>query len=31
MSQERYNGWFKEQLGQRFTFFNFFPMMMDNA
>ena len=26
-SPERYNGWFREQLGQRFTFFNFFPMM----
>jgi hypothetical protein len=22
-SPERYNGWFREQLGQRFTFFNF--------
>jgi hypothetical protein len=30
-SPERYNGWFREQLGQRFTFFNFFPMMTDNA
>ena len=30
-SLERYNGWFREQLGQRFTFFNFFPMMTDNA
>jgi hypothetical protein len=30
-SPERYSGWFREQLGQRFTFFNFFPMMMDNA
>jgi hypothetical protein len=28
---ERYNGWFREQLGQRFTFFNFFPMMTNNA
>ena len=28
---ERYNGWFREQLGQHFTFFNFFPMMTDNA
>jgi hypothetical protein len=24
------NGWFREQLGQRFTFLNFFPMMTDN-
>jgi hypothetical protein len=31
MSPERYNGWFRELLGQRFTFFNFFLMMMDNA
>ena len=23
-SPERYNGWFREQLGQRFTFFNFY-------
>jgi hypothetical protein len=30
-SPERYNGWFREQLGQRFTLFNFFPMMTDNA
>ena len=30
-SPERYNGWFREQLGQRFTFLNFFPMMTDNA
>jgi hypothetical protein len=30
-SPERYNGWFREQLGQRSTFFNFFPMMTDNA
>ena len=30
-SPERYNGWFREQLGQRFTFFNFFQMMTDNA
>ena len=30
-SPELYNGWFREQLGQRFTFFNFFPMMTDNA
>jgi hypothetical protein len=30
-SPERYNGWFREQLGQRFTFFNFCSMMMDNA
>jgi hypothetical protein len=30
-SPERYNGWFREQLGQRFTFFNFFPMMTDDA
>ena len=30
-SPERYNGWFREQFGQRFTFFNFFPMMTDNA
>jgi chlorite dismutase len=30
-SPERYNGWFMKQLRQRFTFFNFFPMMMDNA
>ena len=28
-SPERYNGWFRKQLGQRFTFFNFFPMMTD--
>jgi hypothetical protein len=25
------NGWFREQLGERFTFFNFFTMMTDNA
>jgi hypothetical protein len=31
MSPELYNGWFREQLGQRFTFFNFFPMMTHNA
>jgi hypothetical protein len=30
-SPERYNGWFREQLGQRFTFLNFFSMMTDNA
>jgi hypothetical protein len=30
-SSERYNGWLREQLGQRFTFFNFFPMMTDDA
>jgi hypothetical protein len=30
-SSERYNGWFREQHGQRFTFFNFFPMMTDDA
>ena len=30
-SPEHYNGWFRKQLGQRFTFFNFFPMMTDNA
>jgi hypothetical protein len=30
-SPECYNRWFREQLGQRFTFFNFFPMMTDNA
>jgi hypothetical protein len=30
-SPERYNGWFREQHGQRFTFVNFFPMMTDNA
>ena len=30
-SPERYNGWFRQHLGQRFTFFNFFPMMMDDA
>jgi hypothetical protein len=30
-SLERYNGWFREQLGHRFTFLNFFPMMTDNA
>ena len=29
-SPERYNGWFRERLGQRFTFFNFFPMMTDD-
>ena len=29
-SPERYNGWFREQLCQRFTFFNFFPMITDN-
>ena len=30
-SPERYNGWCREQLGQRFIFFNFFPMMTENA
>jgi hypothetical protein len=30
-SPERYNGWFREQLGQRFTFSNFFPMTTDIA
>ena len=30
-SPERCNGWFRKQLGQRFTFFNFFPMMTENA
>ena len=30
-SPERYYGCFREQLGQRFTFLNFFPMMTDNA
>jgi hypothetical protein len=30
-SPERYNGWFREQLGQRFPFFNFFPMITDDA
>jgi hypothetical protein len=30
-SPERYNGWFREQLAQRFTFSNFFQMMKDNA
>jgi hypothetical protein len=30
-SPEGYNGWLREQLGQRFTFLNFFPMMTDNA
>jgi hypothetical protein len=30
-SPERYNAWLWEQLGQRFTFFNFFPMMTGNA
>jgi hypothetical protein len=30
-SPERYNRWFREQLGQRFTFLNFFPMMTDSA
>jgi hypothetical protein len=30
-SPERYNVWFREQLGQRFTFSNFFPMTTDNA
>jgi hypothetical protein len=30
-SPQRYNAWFREQLGQRFTFFNCFPMMTDNA
>ena len=30
-SPERYNGWFREQLCQRFTFFNFFPMRTDDA
>jgi hypothetical protein len=30
-SQERYNGWFREQLGQRFTFFLFLSNDDDNA
>ena len=30
-SPVRYNRWFREHLGQRFTFLNFFPMMTDNA
>jgi hypothetical protein len=30
-SPESYNGWFREQLGQRFIFLNFFPIMTDNA
>jgi hypothetical protein len=30
-SSERYNGWFREQLCHRFTFFNFFLMMTDDA
>ena len=29
-SPERYNGWFKEQLGQRCTFFNFCSIMTDD-
>jgi hypothetical protein len=28
---KRYNGWFREQFGQRFAFSNFFPTMADNA
>ena len=30
-SPERYNAWFRAQLGQRFTFVNFCPMMTNNA
>ena len=30
-SSERYNGWFREQPCHRFTFFNFFLMMTDDA